>query len=212
MRRGIPDHVYEKVPNFIPEIGWTVYDVHAHVGIFTVQQAARGAEVFAFEPNPDCFRRLLKTTAANRLRGTVHASNCAVGAAPGMGLLNLPSAGRRRPFGGTVVPTSSVGYTPGHGHVGVLPVTVTSLDTVVTASGVTHIDLLNIYKSELEVLRGAVQTLSRTERVIVEYRSAQDRAQKEELLLAAGFTLRCDDVDANGFGNLYMQRAYSGAS
>src|SRR5205085_10427341 len=78
-------HVYDRVPDFIPRPGWTVVDVGANVGLFAVQQARRGARVLAFEPNPDCYRRLSKTIAANGLGGTVRAFNVAVGAEPPVG-------------------------------------------------------------------------------------------------------------------------------
>jgi len=201
------ERIYEKVPGFIPDVGWIVFDVGAHIGVFTIQQALRGAQVFAFEPNPHCYRRLRRTSTVNKLPGAVHASNYAVGAEPGLGLLNLPAAGRRRPFGGTSVPTTDMCYISGRSNPSMLPVTMTSLDTIIPALGVTQIDLLNIYKDEAAVLCGAVKTLAVTKRVMIEYHSLQDRTHVFGFLETAGFRLLVDDVDANGFGGiLHMQR------
>src|SRR5579864_286301 len=79
------ERAYDQLDAFIPKTGWTVFDVGANVGIFTIQQALRGSQVFAFEPNPDCYRRLTKAVTANGLDGRVTAFSHALGSEPGIG-------------------------------------------------------------------------------------------------------------------------------
>ena len=67
-------HQYERHPDFVPQRGWTVFDVGANIGVFTVQQAAKGANVYSFEPNPDAYRRLSRNVSANELADRVHLS------------------------------------------------------------------------------------------------------------------------------------------
>lgn len=62
--------------------GATFVDVGAHVGYYTLlARAAVGpnGRVFAFEPNPESYRRLIANIVLNGF-GNVHAFNCAVGA------------------------------------------------------------------------------------------------------------------------------------
>src|SRR5262245_50345458 len=41
-------HQYERHSDFVPQSGWTIFDIGANIGIFTILQAKRGARVFAF--------------------------------------------------------------------------------------------------------------------------------------------------------------------
>jgi Met-10+ like-protein len=52
------ERMYDRLPAYVPRAGWTVVDVGANVGVFTVHAARKGAIVYAFEPNPACFARL----------------------------------------------------------------------------------------------------------------------------------------------------------
>jgi FkbM family methyltransferase len=81
---------YERLQDFAPQPGWTVFDVGANSGVYTVQQARRGAHVYAFEPNPDCYRRLQKSVRVNNLESRVTAANVALGAAAGSAELLVP--------------------------------------------------------------------------------------------------------------------------
>jgi FkbM family methyltransferase len=95
------DRGYEMVGDFVPKAGWTVFDVGANVGIFAVQEALRGAHVYAFEPNPDCYRRLTWTVEANNLCTKISAFNVAVAATPGSGTMLIE---RGFTLGGTIMP------------------------------------------------------------------------------------------------------------
>jgi tRNA (guanine37-N1)-methyltransferase len=54
------------------EPGETVYVPFAGVGPFVIPAAARGAEVYAVEKNPDAFRYLCENAALNHVTGTCH--------------------------------------------------------------------------------------------------------------------------------------------
>jgi hypothetical protein len=63
--------VYERLADFVTQAGWVVFDVGANAGVYAVQQAAAGAHVYAFEPNPNCYRRLVKSVRLNNLESRV---------------------------------------------------------------------------------------------------------------------------------------------
>ncbi|MGZ7006745.1 MAG: hypothetical protein ACXVLX_14170, partial [Ilumatobacteraceae bacterium] len=43
---------YDRDENYMVQPCWTVLDVGANVGVFTLHAVTRGATVYAFEPNP----------------------------------------------------------------------------------------------------------------------------------------------------------------
>ncbi len=201
------DRDYDRVPAFIARAGWTVFDIGANAGVFTVQQAYRGARVYAFEPNLDCYRRLSKTVAANRLGSQVRAFNIALGASPGEGTLVVPQGWTSN---GMIVPGSAG---PAGGHAST--VTIDTLDRIAPTLAVSRIDLLKIDTegAELDVLRGGGQTLSMVERIVLEYHSFANLADARSLLSEHDFTeVSRVEMDAGaGTGILYAQRM-SGAT
>jgi FkbM family methyltransferase len=172
--------LYDRHADFVPGRGSTVVDVGANVGMFAVRQAARGAHVYAFEPNPDCYRRLARAVVENAATSAISLFNYAVGAAPGTGTLRVPdnrtALGSLAAIGSETVTFSS-------------EVSVTCLDLILPALAVPHVDLLKIDAegAEVEVLRGAAQTLRHTERVILEYHSDGLRDEVSAVLAGHGF-------------------------
>jgi FkbM family methyltransferase len=172
--------LYDRIEHYIPQRDWVVFDLGANVGMVSILEAKRGAEVYAFEPNPQCFRRLLKNVLANGLNDRIHAFNIAVGAEVGAGVMHVDKGGTT---GGTVM----IGGAPGQaGRVGV-----TTLDQIVPAIGVSRIDLLKIdvEGAEVDALRGATRTLSITARAIIEYHSAELLRETEAILERHGFVM-----------------------
>lgn len=195
------DRDYDRAPGFIARDGWVVVDVGANAGVFAVQQAQRGARVFAFEPNPDCYRRLSKTLAANGLNDSVNLFDVALGAHPGHATLIVP---RGWTSNGTMVPTGDATAE------NTVDIVVDSLDRIAPRLGIVRIDLLKVDTegAEVEVLRGAGQTLELVERIVLEYHSPDALAQARALLGAHDFVEALQvEMDARaGTGILYAQR------
>lgn len=195
------ERIYEREPDFIPRRDWTVFDLGANVGLFAIPQARRGAKVFAFEPNPDCYRRMSKTIARNGLADTVHLYNEALSCEPGAGMLVVPNGWSTM---GSVTSASA-------NAVGAVPITITSLDRVVPLLGVKQIDLLkvDVEGAEIDVLRGALQTLALVERIIMEYHSWHLLEQARTFLHHHGYEVVREIQDkrsAAGAGVLYAKR------
>jgi len=193
--------LYEHASGFIPGPGWVVFDVGANAGIFTIQQALRGARVFAFEPNPECVRRLTKSIEVNGLKDSVRLLDVAVGAKPSMGSLKATS---------NATPTGFVSVVESLGE-GDVAVKIVSIDEVALEFGVDHIDLLKIDAegAEYDVLRGAEHTLALVQRVVLEYHSDDLLARVTALLSDHHFTptLRIANVLGGNAGMLYAERS-----
>lgn len=200
------EQIYERLPDFVSTPNWIVCDVGANVGIFSIHQALHGARVYAFEPNPACYQRFMRAVGENGLTPRVVAMRCAVGAAPGTGFMRVDNDWTPA---GAVVP-----LTTGDGQAKEV-VQITSLDHMLPCLGVDHLDLLkvDVEGAEVDVLRGAVQTLEETDRLIVEYHGSELRAAVSAFLDQHRFdTVLNVDVDAHsGVGLLYARRN-SGAS
>jgi FkbM family methyltransferase len=206
---------YDRLADFVPQAGWIVFDVGANAGVYTVQQARRGAYVFAFEPNPDCCRRLRTSIRLNNLEGQVTATGCALGAVSG-------SAELRVPEGLTTMGSLRPEWTPRAGGSQV-EVEVQTLDQVVRSFAINRIDLLKIDVEglELDVLHGACQSLHLVDRLIIEYHSIELGRRVIELLAAQGLTTVLDeklfqgDEDSYkgvGRGLLFVRRQAGSAS
>jgi FkbM family methyltransferase len=200
--------VYDRLADFIPVRGSAVVDVGANVGMFSVLQARRGARVYAFEPNGDCYRRLSKAVVRNGLTGEVSVFNYAVGRATGMGAMRVPAD---LTVMGSVVPLEAA--EPGD-RAGVR---ITCLDRMLPALGVDHVDLLKVDTegAEVDVLVGADAVLGATDRVILEYHSGELHREASRLLTEHGLqevgSFDSNDPEAVGVGMLYAARPGAGA-
>ncbi len=196
------DHDYDRLDTFIPKSDWTVFDIGANVGMFAIQQARRASQVYAFEPNPDCYRRLSRAIVENRLTDHITSFNYALGASSGVGTMRLYAG---QTTAGSVVPGADLSSAQG------ARVRITSLDLLIPALALTHIDLLkiNVEGAEVAVLDGAVRTLELVDRIVLEYHSAGLRQQVSTILNDRGFTqaLQVDTNLAAGIGLIYAYRA-----
>ena len=173
------DRVYDRLPEFEAKPGWVVLDAGANIGVFAVQQAQLGARVFAFEPNPDCYRRIHATVAMNRLGFAIRVLPLALGRTPGTAKFTVGESN----LAGSIVdfergePTRQI------------TVVVETLDEVVGRLGIGHIDLLkvDVEWAEMDVLLGARRILPLVDRVVLEYHSHELLWQAETLLTSGGF-------------------------
>jgi FkbM family methyltransferase len=215
------ERVYERLQDFVPQIGWIVFDVGANAGVYTIQQARRGAHVYAFEPNPDCYRRLQKSVRLNNLESRVVTANYALGAAAGSAELLVPGP---ITMGGSLRPEWSpdpgaIGPTT-HGYLKrarVATVEVQTVDRVVQALGIDRVDLLKVDVEgfELEVLQGARETFKRVVRLVLEYHSPDLGRRVAEHVARHGLSVVLDEKifeegmwpgPGFGFGLLFAKR------
>lgn len=191
-------HDYDKVDDFIARQGWIVLDIGANVGVFTREQVRRGARVYAFEPNPDCYRRLDQMIDRNHLKDHIEAHNLALAAVSGEGTMRVQ---RGWTTSGSIVSDNGGSSSTGP------RVAIKTLDSITPALCVTSIDLLKIdvEGAEAEVLRGASCTLRKVDRVVVEYHSRVLREQVDAILTDAGFSrVLCSDENPRiGVGVAY---------
>lgn len=151
-----------------------VVDVGANVGAFSLYQAiAKHAEhVIAFEPSPQVFTRLAKNIEINGLKN-VRVVNAAVGDQPG----ELSFSEGRMSANCRVSETGST------------KVACVRLDDEL--KDVPSIDILKIDTEgyEINVLRGASETLKKTRRVALELHYSGEQQEIESILFAFGFSL-----------------------
>lgn len=171
----VGNHEPEVIRWFRPRRGELVVDVGAHIGTYTLRAARAGARVISFEPNPETARVLRENL---RLNGflDVDVRQLALGAEQGVAELHIPP---------TYIGRSSIlrSGPSDQKHV----IRVERLDDEL-GQLLTPIDWLKIDVEgfELQVLGGAIKTLHRTRKIILEV----DRASREatgELLRVHGF-------------------------
>lgn len=125
--------------------GSVMLDVGAYTGLYALYAAKQGATVYAFEPHPENYHRMLENIQANRCSGLINAFNAAVSAEPGTcamadlhGRPRLTSAGKAQPGEGSTEMITIDGLN--------LP----RCDAI----------KIDVEGGELDVLRGASQTIA----------------------------------------------------
>lgn len=199
------DHDYDALSSFVSQPGWTVFDVGANIGVFAVLQARRGAQVYAFEPNPSSFRRLSQTISSNGLSASLVAYNVGVGAGKAIATLTVPRGWTTN--GQLSITDVQEASSESSSH---LVVAIVSLDDFVDAQTAASIDLLKIDTEgfEIEVLNGARRTLSNVRRIVLEYHSIEKRDLARAIVERHGFVEQehlLRDADA-GVGILYFTK------
>jgi FkbM family methyltransferase len=174
------ERCYEPDPAWVTRPGDTVLDIGANVGVFSVLQGTRvkNGRVYAFEPSPTTYTRLRRNVALNHLQN-VETFPEALGDRQGRVRfvdkpISLNSYVLQRETGEPTV-----------------EVEVKTLDDFVQARGIRRIDLMKIDTEghELPVLAGAVRSLEKTQRVVLETHRPEDEAPVRKVLESAGFSL-----------------------
>lgn len=158
-RNGLGSYEPEALPLFLALAAGadTVFDVGAHIGLYALTAAAMnpGARVFAFEPAPPVFDRLLANVTLSRLPNVV----CVQAAAS-------EQAGRAEIFGAAGGMDARGSYDPGHvtWHPGpwrcdIVPTV--DLDRFARLVGLDKLTVvkIDVEKAEPQVLRGMNQLL-----------------------------------------------------
>lgn len=155
------------------EDGWTVLDIGAGIGDFSVRaaKASPSGLVFAFEPAADAFALLEENLAGNGVKNVV-AYREAIGAPGETASMEASTTVRSR-----TVPAGSHGSRS--------PVPTVSLDDVFEKLGLASCDLLkmDVEGAEERILLGAsAETLLRVRHVVVEVHEEGEGARRENLL------------------------------
>jgi FkbM family methyltransferase len=191
---NIPDcylrREYMRHPDHVPAKGWTVLDIGAHVGIYTLWAARRVGDeglVVAFEPNPLAFRWLVNNIELNKVRN-VKAVPYALGDEICRSVLYV--AGEN--IGASSLIKNHLTNNPSGKYpiIGSFSIQVLTLDYIIDRSitivgrSLGHIDLakIDVEGYEMRVLRGAEKTLDKDliERFIIEVHT--DQVNTKELI------------------------------
>lgn len=177
---------YAPTDAFRPRPGWTVVDVGANIGAYSVWAASSmGSEglIVAIEPNPVSQERLRASLSGLTVSHAAIEQAC--GAAAGEVTLHFEP--------GYTVSSSVVPFAEASNHV---LVTMRPLDDIVREQGVGQIDMLKIdvEGAEEDVLAGASDALARTARVILETTEASEPGVRATLA-DQGFSLVHEEVE-----------------
>jgi FkbM family methyltransferase len=175
--------IYELDNRFILKSNEIVFDVGSHIGFFAIRQAKRlrGGKVFAFEPNPDTFSRLLKNIQANKLKN-IYPLNKAVTSRQGKLVLHLSR--------GSSEAATIMAEEKNDDHDKKMEVKTITLDQAIKKYQIPKINLMKIdvEGAELEVLKsGLKNALPLTEKIIIETHSSRLKNEAEKILSGLGF-------------------------
>jgi FkbM family methyltransferase len=183
-----------------------IVDLGANVGIFTLYAArcAAHAKIFAVEPFPSTFLRLVVIVCGHALEDRVTCLNAAAAGTNGLRTMSeVPVPSQRRTLAST---SSAASMNPG------TQVTGKTLEAILDENKLQQVDLLkvDIEGSEYEVFLSSSQNvLARVSRIAMEYHGDCAPYSKRQLfdhLRSAGFTVAWDICDAQGYGVTEMIR------
>jgi FkbM family methyltransferase len=177
--------VYAPERRFVPQPGWTVVDVGANIGAFSVWAAAkigRSGRLVAVEPNPVSFRELQRSIEELTVDATAFAVAC--GDVEGEVTLHFQP--------GYTVSSSLTSFAAATEST---TVPMRRLDALLGESGISHVDLLKIDVEGAEelVLRGAGEALVRIDRVVLETTHDEIGRGVRAVMDGSGFTLVHDE-------------------
>ena len=174
-----------------PGPGEAILDVGANIGLFTIRYARTfpKARVYAFEPNPGVYKRLLRNLEANGLTNVV-AINAAAGDIVGI----RPFFVERVTVKGSMIQNGDRGAEPA------FYTEVINLDAFCRAHSIGSIGLfkIDVEGAEMEVLRGAQDALQVTKAAMIECHSDELAASVEAFLAARGFAVLFRNVNWDG--------------
>lgn len=147
--------------------GWVVFDVGAAIGVFALgaaKLAGDGGRVVAFEADPVQAARLSEHVSANGLDSAVTVVHAAVWSNREAASIGFRCGEKMRTQGGV----EAEGYRPILGRGELIEVPATSLDAYCAEMGATpRLIKIDVEGGEIEVLRGAEETIARSRPLIV---------------------------------------------
>jgi FkbM family methyltransferase len=153
--------------------GSTVIDVGSNIGIYAItaaQLSGKSGRIFAFEPGTHARELLTRNLNLNKLSGRVKSFGVCVGDFDGKILFNESRDSS----------LSSINVNKRSGPYSTFSMPIIKLDTAMECEGVSKIDLLKIdvEGSEGDVLKGAMQILSRSDAIIMLEISLKNLSEK----------------------------------
>ncbi|QGA54105.1 FkbM family methyltransferase [Sulfolobus sp. E5-1-F] len=182
-------HNEPEVRNWISfEKGMVFVDVGAYIGSYTIRAGKRGANVIAFEPNPISFKILELNVKENKLMNNVKLFNMAV----------WSTICKIELFANNDMTSA---YEISGNKISADAITLDSLS-------LKKVNLLKIdvEGAEVEVLKGATNTLDVTDKILIEVRKEFEK-EVNELLRNKGFRLAKVDMTYDNIGNFLYERA-----
>ena len=166
---------YMQLKNFIPRKSHVCIDVGANIGSTSLSwyKPVTAGKIYAIEPYPRTFYSLKKNIKINEANETIFPKQLAIGSTDGMIPLFVADRG-------------TMAMLPGDYGLKGKEITVKSmcLDSFIKQENLGSVDLMkiDIEGYELEALKGAVQTLEITKRIVLEYHSTLLREECLQIL------------------------------
>ncbi len=184
-------NVDEKAEGFIPSFGDVVLDIGSNIGLYAIknsQRVGKRGKIWAFEPNPVVFGRLLKNLKENDITN-VAAIQKAVSSEIGKTFFSVASG---------ITPEGKIlrGEKNAKNIQEPIEVDCITLDSFITENYITRISLakIDVEGEELEVLKGAkAKTLSAIERIVLEYHGEEAKRNCVRFLEDNAFGLVLED-------------------
>lgn len=177
---------YRQLDGFAPADGDVCVDVGANIGCVSLQWRLTNptGRILAIEPHPETFARMTRNFALNAV-APIEAVHAAAGERDGA----LEMLIEERDSMARAVSAGSADIAPFEKS-STITIPCYTLDTLLAGRAIPHVDLLKIDVEgfEVECLRGAMETLGRTRRVVLEFHSLALRERCAELLTACGFS------------------------
>jgi FkbM family methyltransferase len=171
-----------------------LYDIGAHIGLHALPAARAGAQVIAFEPDPESAARLRAHAERNNLSGNIRVVEAAVWS--GRNSRVDFRRGTPRSQGGVC----SNGHRPVLASGEVISLQACSIDEFVAGGApAPHIVKIDVEGGESEVLNGALTTLRRARPILlIEVHTSSELQRVQEVLQSASYTLTWD-IPPEGF-------------
>ena len=192
--------IYTADPKWIPKERDIIFDVGANIGLYTIlaSKYAKNCKIFSFEPNPYAFERLQRNVRENSLEN-IELFQMAVGKDICKQKFQLYSTFTT--IGHLVKKNKNTGISIDHN----IEVDVTNIDFIVQKYSIPLINILKIDVEgyEIEVLRGARESLGKIQRIVLEPHGYGDPEKEiEEFLVHNNFKKSLNYAGCIYFENL----------
>ncbi len=181
----------EKVEDFIPRRGDVILDVGSNIGLYSIKNSGRiGPEgrIWAIEPNPTVFSRLLKNLKTNETRNVTPVQKAVSSKS---GIVDFAVSSGITPEG-KILPKGELANNRNTS----VKVDCVTIDDFVSENRINKIDTmkLDVEGEEYEALKGArSKALPIIDRIVLEYHSEDRKKECIQILEDSGFMLRLND-------------------